>query len=62
MRSLILGGDEFYKQPTFYAMGHFSRFFIPDSMRLSTKSSSRSIFATSFLRPDGFTAAVLYNK
>src|SRR5690606_3912381 len=27
-------GHEYYKQPMFYAMGHFSKFLVPDSVRL----------------------------
>ena len=30
---------EIYKQPTFYVMGHFSRFIVPDSIRVKAKSS-----------------------
>lgn len=60
--SPIVGNvTEFYKQPIFYAMGHFSRFILPDSVRLQSKSSHKFIKATAFLRPDGYTAVVLYN-
>lgn len=58
---VVANGTEIYKQPTFYAMGHFSRFVIPDSVRLYSKSSHKFIKTTVFLRPDGYTACVLYN-
>lgn len=58
----IIGNvSEIYKQPIFYAIGHFSRFIVPDSVRLYAKSSHRSIKTTVFLRPDGYTVVVLYN-
>jgi glucosylceramidase len=53
--------DEFYKQPIFYILGHFSRFLVPDSIRLGSSSGLASI-VTAFLRPDGLTAVVIYNK
>lgn len=60
--SPIIGNvSEIYKQPIFYAMGHFSRFIIPDSVRLYSKSSHRFIKSTVFLRPDGYTVVVLCN-
>lgn len=58
---MIIKDKEIYKQPIFYALGHFSRFIIPGSERIKAKPSSRYIKATSFLRPDGYTVMVLYN-
>jgi glucosylceramidase len=58
----VTTGDEIYKQPIFYAMGHFSRFILPESVRVSSKSSSNSVRSTAFLRPDGFVVVILYNR
>lgn len=59
---IIVKGQEFYKQPTFYAMGHFSRFITSDSVRVFGKSSNSAIKSVAFLRPDGYMAVVLYNS
>jgi glucosylceramidase len=58
---MIANGSEIYKQPTFYAMGHFSRFIVPGSVRVFAKSSHKFIKSVGFLRPDGYMAIVLYN-
>lgn len=58
---IIANGTEILKQPIFYAMGHFSRFIVPDSIRLYSKSSDKLIKTTVFLRPDGYVVVVLYN-
>jgi glucosylceramidase len=53
---------EFYKQPMFYAIGHFSRFILPNSVRIGISSEwSNKLFATAFLRPDNLTTLVTYN-
>lgn len=54
--------QEFYKQPTFYAMGHFSKFVPPDSRRVFTDISTKSIKTIGFLRPDGGVALLIYNR
>jgi glucosylceramidase len=60
--SPIVGNvTEIFKQPLFYAMGHFSRFITPGSVRIFGKSSHKLIKSTAFLRPDGYVAVVLYN-
>lgn len=57
--------DEFYKQPTFYTIGHFSKFIVPGSQKIdSTKQIDligRNVDAVSFLRPDGKVAVVIRN-
>lgn len=58
---IVANGTEIYKQPTFYVMGHFSRFVPPDSVRIYSKTSHKFIKSTAFLRPDGYTSVVLYN-
>jgi glucosylceramidase len=59
--AIVAAGDEIYKQPSFYGMGHFSRFILEGSVRIRAKSSSRFIKTVGFLRPDGYTVVVLYN-
>ncbi|KAK4037055.1 Glucosylceramidase [Daphnia magna] len=56
--------DEFYKQPMFYAMGHFSKYIPEDSIRieLEISDSTRSLFGTAFLRPDGKRSIVILNR
>ncbi|KAG6584810.1 putative glycosyl hydrolase family 30 protein [Phytophthora cinnamomi] len=63
-----VGGAEFYKQPMFYAMGHFSKFLPPDSVRvaLTTSSSASStlgnVDSVAFLTPDNQVVLVLSNR
>lgn len=59
--AIIANGSEIFKQPIFYAMGHFSRFILPNSTRLNMTTSDISCITTSFLRPDGYIVTVLYN-
>lgn len=56
--------DEFYKQPMFYAMGHFSKYIPEDSIRieLEISDSTKSLFGTAFLRPDGKRSIVILNR
>lgn len=58
---IVANGTEIYKQPIFYALGHFSRFILPDSVRIRAKSSHRFVKTTAFLRPDGYIALIVYN-
>lgn len=53
--------DEFYKQPTFYAIGHFSKFISRGSVRIKLTQSS-VIKSVGFKRPDGAVVIVLYNR
>lgn len=64
---IILSADysEMYKQPTFYAMAHFSKFIPPGSIRIYAKLKSNGtsgIKALAFLRPDSKISVVLYNS
>ncbi|KAJ8963242.1 hypothetical protein NQ318_018708 [Aromia moschata] len=56
--------QEFYKQPMFYALGHFSKFIRPGSVRLdaSITGSDNDLKAVAFLRPDNLIALVVFNK
>jgi glucosylceramidase len=59
--AIITAGSEIYKQPTFYGMGHFSRFIPEGSVRIRTKSSNKFIKTVGFLRSDGYSVLVMYN-
>ena len=60
---------EYYKQPFFYAMGHFSKFLMPGSRRCDTNvtvdfatTSEDNLLVTSFVRPDKATVLTVLNK
>ncbi|OAD60321.1 Glucosylceramidase, partial [Eufriesea mexicana] len=53
--------DEFYKQPMYYAMKHFSRFVERGSVRVSI-SEALNIEATAFVTPANEVVVVAYNK
>lgn len=63
--------DVYYKQPMFYFLGHFSKFLIPDSVRVGSQYSNPSPLAvvglgfepyvTTFLRPDGLLVVTVLN-
>lgn len=54
---------EFYKQPMYYALAHFSKFIPPDSVRIHVEifSSDCNIQSVGFLRPDNAIALIIYN-
>lgn len=54
--------NEAYKQPIFYAIGHFSKFIKEDSVRVETKSSSSLVDVVGFKRPDNTMVLVVQNK
>ncbi|WKY03690.1 hypothetical protein Q1695_005001 [Nippostrongylus brasiliensis] len=54
--------DEFYKQPMFYAMGHFSKFFKPGSVRISTTVAGPSQVLAAAVAFKGRTAMTLLNR
>ncbi|KAI1301596.1 Lysosomal acid glucosylceramidase [Halotydeus destructor] len=63
--------NEFYKQPMFYALGHFSKFLPPGSRRVEVKASitcpvsfencSDSVLSVAFQAPDGSTVVIFLN-
>ncbi|KNC29753.1 hypothetical protein FF38_05244 [Lucilia cuprina] len=64
---IILNTDnnsEFYKQPLFYGMGHFSKFISENSQRIEVKLSSiqNSIDAVGFKRPDNKIVLIIFNS
>lgn len=48
--------------PTYYYIGHFSKFIRPDAQRISTTSSRSPLLATSFINSNGSTATVVMNQ
>ena len=54
---------EYYKDPKFYVLGHFSKFLTPDSTRISsvTNRAENNFNYISFVRPDGATVVIAYN-
>lgn len=58
--------NEFYKQPSFYAMGHFSKFLPPGSERVKTEFQSgfwhtSGVLKTGFIAPDGSQVLIVVN-
>ncbi|SMD37197.1 glucosylceramidase [Reichenbachiella faecimaris] len=47
--------------PSYYYIGHFSKFIKPDAARVSTASSRSQLLSTSFLNVDGTLATVVMN-
>uniref|UniRef100_A0A914E4V4 Glucosylceramidase n=1 Tax=Acrobeloides nanus TaxID=290746 RepID=A0A914E4V4_9BILA len=59
-------GERFEKQPMFYAMGHFSKFIVPNSTiidhKLEGTTYADSVLAISAQRPDGLKVVVINNR
>jgi len=54
--------DEFYKQPMFYVLGHFSKYVPPNSVRIGTTSENiDGIQNIAFSTPDGGVVLVILN-
>lgn len=47
--------------PTYYYIGHFSKFIRPDAQRVSTSTSRSSLLATTFINTDGQMATIVMN-
>lgn len=48
--------------PTYYYIGHFSKFVRPDAQRVSTSSSHSNLLATSFVNTDDQMATIVMNQ
>jgi glucosylceramidase len=48
--------------PTYYYIGHFSKFIKPGALRVSTTSSRSSLESTSFKNKDGKIITIVMNK
>jgi len=55
--------EEYYKDPKFYVLGHFSKFLVPESVRISLtmNETKNNLNAIAFLRPDNATVVIVYN-
>lgn len=55
---------EFYKQPTYYALSHFSKYVPSGSIRINAINSpfTLGIGTVAFLRPDSTIVVVLHNE
>ncbi|CAG2172772.1 unnamed protein product, partial [Oppiella nova] len=55
--------QEYYKNPIFYAMGHYSKFLTPGSQRVfqTQEPSVDTLLSTTFVRPDGGTVVIALN-
>ncbi|CAG2170493.1 unnamed protein product, partial [Oppiella nova] len=56
---------EYYKQPFFYALGHFSKFLSPDSVRIGVNTGANELNeleVTAFRRTDNSTVLIVYNR
>ncbi|MBV42251.1 MAG: glycosyl hydrolase [Crocinitomicaceae bacterium] len=54
--------NELIYTPTYYYIGHFSKFIEPGAKRVSTTVSRSTIESTSFRNPEGKTVTVVMNK
>lgn len=55
---------EYYRQTSFYAMGHFSKFLTPGSVRIMhtyNNNVTNHAMVTAFRRPDNATVLIAYN-
>ncbi len=56
------GTGELIYTPTYYYLGHFSKFIKPGAKRVSTTVSQSFLLSASFVNPDGSYATVILNK
>jgi len=55
--------NEFYKQPTFYALGHFAKFLPEGSIRIGVEPQEKNgVSAIAFQTPDSAVVIILYNR
>ena len=54
--------DSLIFTPTYYYIGHFSRFIEPGALRVSTSASRSTIESTTFHNPDGTLVTVVMNR
>lgn len=55
---------EYYKQPKFYTFGHFTKFIVPNSVRVGVNvaNSKTNFDVIAFERPDNATVVVALNR
>ena len=54
---------EYYKNPHFYVLGHYSKFITPDSVRIDVNASKtqKDFDYIAFERPDNSVVVIVYN-
>ncbi|CAG9854467.1 unnamed protein product [Phyllotreta striolata] len=55
-------GQEFFKQPSYYAIGHFSKFLPRDSVRIYSSRCDPDLEIVALKRPDGGVAVIILNQ
>ena len=56
-------GDEFYKNPMFYGLGHFSKYVPEGSTRIGFQvTNDNELSGTAFVQPDGKKTVILLNR
>ena len=62
---LVINGlnKEYYKNPNFYALGQYSKFIAPDSVRVGVKANKtqNNFGFAAFERPDKSVAVIVFN-
>lgn len=56
--------NEFLKQPTYYALGHFAKFVKPGSKRIGVSTNYGplgNVTTVAFRRPDDYNVLIIYN-
>lgn len=59
---LMFDGKKLHYLPSYYFIGHFSRFIRPGAVRLFTACGEVSMYATAYRNPDGKVVAVVQNE
>lgn len=54
--------NEYYRQPMYYALAHFTKFLPPDSIRVDASGSYNGIEHTAFLTPDENIVLIVMNS
>jgi glucosylceramidase len=57
-----LNTDELIYTPSYYYIGHFSKFIRPEAKRISTATSRSTLLSTTFRNSDGSMATIVMNK
>ena len=56
-------GQEYYKQPMYFSLAHFTKFIAPESKRIDTEDTGSQMLETIvFERPDNGTVLVALNR
>lgn len=53
---------EYYRQPMYYALAHFTKFLAPDSVRIQATGSHSGVEFTAFETPHNTTVVIILNR